>query len=65
MIIGEGGGFILKGFPSILHFVSRHRRDVEGRSSGSKDTLPFGPETSGSKERAFSPPRRYSTLREE
>jgi len=34
-----GEGFILKGFPSILHFVPRHRRGVEGRSSGSKDTL--------------------------
>jgi hypothetical protein len=31
------GGFILKGFPSILHFVLR--LSVEGRSSGSKDTL--------------------------
>jgi len=33
-LAGEG-----KGFPSILHFVPRHRRGVEGRSSGSKDTL--------------------------
>ena len=50
-----------KGLPSILHFVSRHRRDVEGRSSGSKDTLPFGPETSGSKERASCPAFRSLT----
>ncbi|MCK4404860.1 MAG: hypothetical protein KAW02_07190, partial [candidate division Zixibacteria bacterium] len=45
--IGQGSSC-----PSVLHFVPRHRRGVEGRSSGSKDTLPFGPETSGSKERA-------------
>ena len=32
-----GEGFTLKGFPSILHFVLR--LSVEGRSSGSKDTL--------------------------
>ena len=34
---GSGCGFILKGFPLILHFVLR--LSVEGRSPGSKDTL--------------------------
>jgi len=47
-VVSHRAGFILKVFPSIL------------RSSGSKDTLLFGPETSRSKERAFSPAQKVS-----